>query len=239
MAVTVALKMARADKLPPFRRSLSCYLACHTQGAGCSVGLRKEDTVALPSEFWAAVIGAIAAGGTGYLVQRARSIRAGRAGILCSELRELINWVEGHHQSLAIGQGPWQLSEGARIIADIQRRTLTLGSRDYRATAHLGSVGNAFIDLDHRTWTFTSIGIEPRMEIEEALRQQKNLLRLSLRSIYGYEGWLRRRLAWLGGKGMSDVDGPFTYPHGEGQTRDASDPELQGSVGADYGPTTG
>lgn len=190
-----------------------------------------------PSEFWAAVIGAIAAGGTGYLIQRARGIRAGRAGILCSELRELINWVEGHHHALAIGQGPWQLSEGARIVADIQRQALALGSRDYRATAQLGGVANHLIDLNHRSWYFTSAGVKPRMEVEQALREQTNLLRLSLRAIYDYERWLRRRLAWLAGSGMRDVDGPFTYPHEKGPTRDASDADRHGS-GADYGPTT-
>lgn len=124
--------------------------------------------------------------------------------------------MEGHHHELAIGQGPWQLSEGARIIADIQRQALALGSRDYRATAHLGSVANRFIDLNDQSWYFTSIGVELRMEVEQALQEQKALLRLSLRSIYDYERWLRRRLAWLAGLGMRDVDGPFTYPHEKG-----------------------
>jgi hypothetical protein len=173
--------------------------------------------VAFPNEFWAAIMGGVVASAAGYLVQRAQSIRAGRAGILGRELRDLINWAEGHHHSLQMGQGPWQLSEDARLVGGIQRQALALGSRDYRAAARLSGIASGLIELDHKSWHFTSIGVEPRMDVEEALSRQMNVLRLSLRGIYGYEHWLRRRLAWFGRPGTRDVDGPFIYPHEKGR----------------------
>lgn len=50
----------------------------------------------MPSEFWAAVLGALAAGGGGFLAQRATTTRARRADLLCRDVAALIRRVEGH-----------------------------------------------------------------------------------------------------------------------------------------------
>lgn len=166
----------------------------------------------MPSEFWAAILGALAVGGVGYVAQRASARRALRAELLCKDVAALVRWVEGHIHELGIGHGPFQLSDGARMTADIQRQAVAAGSRDLRAVRHLGRHANALIDLDNKVWFFTSIGVEPKMRGQEAIRSQLHVLREFRRTVYEYEGWLRRRLAFLGSRGMHDTDGPFDYP---------------------------
>lgn len=73
----------------------------------------------MPSEFWAAILGALAAGGVGYLAQRASARRAMRADLLCRDVATLIRWVEGHIRELGVGHGPFHLSGGARMASDI------------------------------------------------------------------------------------------------------------------------
>lgn len=166
----------------------------------------------MPSEFWAAILGALAAGGVGYAAQRASARRTLRADLLCRDVAALIRWIEGHIHELGLGQGPFQLSDGARMASDIQRQAVAAGSRDLRVARALGRHANALIDLDNQVWLFTSIGVEPKMNSQEAIRAEHHLLRMFRRTVYGYEHWLRRRLAFLGSRGMHDTDGPFDYP---------------------------
>ena len=166
----------------------------------------------MPSEFWAAILGALAAGGIGYLAQRASTRRARRADLLCRDLAALIRWVEGHIHDLKVGHGPFQLSDGARMASDIQRQAVAAGSRDLHAVRHLGRHANELIDLDNQTWFFTSGGAEPKMGSQDAIRAQHHLLRMFRRTVYGYERWLRQRLSLLGSRGMHDTDDPFDYP---------------------------
>lgn len=168
----------------------------------------------MPSEFWAAILGAVAAGGVGYLAQRASTIRARRAELLCSDVAVLIRWVEGHIHELSNGRGPFQLSSGARTASDIQRQAVAAGSRDSRAARRLGRHANSLIDLDHQVWFFSSTGPEPRMSGPDAIREQHHLLRMFRRTVYEYEHWLRGRLSWFGTRGLHDTDGPFDYPGG-------------------------
>lgn len=166
----------------------------------------------MPSEFWAAILGALAAGGVGYLAQRASTRRARRSELLCEDVAALIRWVEGHLHELGQGRGPFQLSAGARMASDIQRQAVAAGSRDLRAARRLGRHANELIDLDNQVWLFTSIGVELKMDGPDAIRGQHHLLRMFRRTVYGYEHWLRRRLSFLGTRGMHDTDGPFDYP---------------------------
>lgn len=182
----------------------------------------------MPSEFWAAILGAFAAGGVGYLAQRAAARRALRAELLCRDVAALIRWVEGHIHELGVGHGPFQLSEGARLASDIQRQAVAAGSRDLRAVRRLGRHANVLIDLDNQVWFFKSIGVELKMNGQEAIRSQHHLLRMYRRTVYEYEGWLRRRLALLGSRGTHDTDGPFDYPTDDNEP-DHREPARSGS----------
>jgi hypothetical protein len=158
-------------------------------------------------------MGALAAGGVGYLAQRMTARRDRRAALLCGEMRQLLNWVEGHIHSLEQGHGPFELYEGASTIADMQRIAVAVGSRDLRAIRGLSRAANGLIDINHQTWLFLPEGRNPKKDPETSIAEQLHCLRMLRRGAYSYEHWLRKRLSWRGTRGMSDVDGPFTYPH--------------------------
>lgn len=102
------------------------------------------------------------------------------------------------------------------MAATIQRRAVATGSRDLRAARRLGRHANALIDLDNQIWKATSLGPELRTDASSAMAKQLRLLRMFRRTVYAYEGWLRRRLALLGSRGLHDTDGPFHGRHHNG-----------------------